>query len=141
MVPNSSRSILWLRESSPIGPLGGVSFSPDVHSPASIRSDLSTFTKERNQRRSRSGPKWKIVLRTILQGIIAGHCDLDILLDPIFLHFPRLKEAKTWYPGSSAGRTDIPNLVTALSVDDEAEPWKNHFAHQYRITPGRRSLD
>ena len=30
-------------------------------------SDLATFAKERNQRRSRSEPKWKRVLRTILQ--------------------------------------------------------------------------
>ena len=98
--------------------------------------DLATFAKERNRRRSRSGPKWKIVLRTILQGIIVGYCDLDILLDPIFLHFPRPKEAKTWYPGSSAGRADIPNLVTALSVDDEAEPWRNQFRSSISDHPG-----
>ena len=98
--------------------------------------DLAAFAKERNRRRSRSGPKWKIVLRTILQGMIAGHCDLDILLDPIFLHFPRPKEAKTWYPGSSAGRADIPNLVTALSVDDEAGPWRNQFRSSISDHPG-----
>ena len=59
--------------------------------------------------------------------LVLGHCDLDILLDPIFLHFPRPNEVKTWYPGLSEGRTDIPTLVTALSMGDEAEPWKNQF--------------
>jgi hypothetical protein len=33
-----------------------------------------------------------------LQGMIAGHCDLDILLDPFFLHFPAFREVSPWYP-------------------------------------------
>ena len=70
---------------------------------------LAAFARARRQRRSRAGPRWKRVLQLILQGMIDGLCDLDILLDPIFLHFPRPNEARVWYPGLSVRRTNIPN--------------------------------
>ncbi|OWZ14137.1 hypothetical protein PHMEG_00012424 [Phytophthora megakarya] len=38
-------------------------------------------------------------LKIVLLSIVAGHCDFDILLDPVFLHFPRPGERSKWYPG------------------------------------------
>ncbi|KAE9299644.1 hypothetical protein PR003_g22942 [Phytophthora rubi] len=53
----------------------------------------------RKQRRSRLGARWKSLLRFMLRGIEAGHCDLDVFLDRFFLHFPRAGEKKSWFPG------------------------------------------
>ena len=39
--------------------------------------------------------------------MIEGLCDLDILLNPIFLRFSRPNEARVWYPGLSVRRTNI----------------------------------
>uniref|UniRef100_A0AAV1TA75 Uncharacterized protein n=1 Tax=Peronospora matthiolae TaxID=2874970 RepID=A0AAV1TA75_9STRA len=50
--------------------------------------ELSIFCEERRRRRSRSSHRWKAVLRIVLEGLVGGQCDLDILLDPFFLHFP-----------------------------------------------------
>ena len=63
----------------------------------------------------------------ILQGMIDGLCNLDILLDPMFLHFPRPNEVRVWYPGLSIQRASIPNLITALSINHAAERWRNQF--------------
>ena len=86
---------------------------------------LAAFARARRQRQPRAGPCWKRVLQLILQGMIDGLCDLDILLDPIFLHFPRPNEARVWYPGLSVRRTNIPKLITALSIDHATERWRN----------------
>ena len=51
---------------------------------------LMTFWRQRKQRRSRFGARWKAFLKFLLSGMVAGYCDLDILLDPFFLHYPRL---------------------------------------------------
>uniref|UniRef100_A0AAV1U2A4 Uncharacterized protein n=1 Tax=Peronospora matthiolae TaxID=2874970 RepID=A0AAV1U2A4_9STRA len=60
-------------------------------SPAQRRYErfMQAFWRQRKQRRSRFGARWKNFLKMILSGMIAGHCDLDILLDPFFLHYPR----------------------------------------------------
>ncbi|KAL4145525.1 hypothetical protein PRNP1_013192 [Phytophthora ramorum] len=50
---------------------------------------LAKFWLGCKQRRSRAGPRWQTILKHLLAGMIAGHCDLDLLLDPFFLHFPR----------------------------------------------------
>ena len=63
----------------------------------------------------------------IPQGMIDGLCDLDILLDPLFLPFPRLNEVRFRYPGLSVQRANLPNLITALSIDHAAERWRNQF--------------
>ena len=98
--------------------------------------DLANFCKERKQRRSRSGHRWKNVLRFILQGMISGQCDLDILLDPYFLHFPRATDKKMWYPGLGSKSRSIPDLATALSMLDFAEPWRNQFRSAIVNHPG-----
>ena len=84
--------------------------------------DLDRFWHERKQRRSRSGPRWKTILRFILRGMIDGHCDLDILLDPFFMHFPGYLEVPPWFPGFGCSQKNLPNLATALAMLDTAEP-------------------
>ena len=65
-------------------------------SSAQRRSDrfLLTFWRQRKQRRSRFGARWKNFLKTILREMIEGHCDLDILRDLFFLHYPRMHEER-----------------------------------------------
>ena len=60
-------------------------------------------------------------MQLILQGMINGLCDLDILLDPMLLHFSRLNEVRVWYPGLSVQRANTPNFITALLIDHAAE--------------------
>lgn len=98
--------------------------------------DLALLYIQRKQRRSRSGPRWKSVLRFILQGMIDGHCDLDLLLDPFFMHFPSLTEMRPWFPGYGDPQKNIPNLVTALARLDKAEPWRNQFRSRIADHPG-----
>ncbi|POM77603.1 Hypothetical protein PHPALM_4990 [Phytophthora palmivora] len=50
---------------------------------------LGAFAKQRHNRRSHAGNRWKRMLLTLIQAMIEGWCDLDLLLDPFFLHFPR----------------------------------------------------
>ena len=51
------------------------------------------------QRRLRPGRSWKTVLRFILRGMVLGHCDMNILLNLFFLHFPLTRKVQPWYPG------------------------------------------
>ena len=76
------------------------------------------------------------MLRFILQGMIDGHCDLDLLLDPFFMHFPSLTEMRPWFPGYGDPQKNIPNLVTALARLDKAEPWRNQFRSRIADHPG-----
>ena len=97
---------------------------------------LAEFCEARRQRRSRSGHSSKFVLRFILQGMIDGYCDLDILLDPLFSHFPASSEKILWYPGLECKTTKIPNLMTALSLADSVEPWRNLYRSAIAKHPG-----
>ena len=106
-------------------------------SPSQRRSStyFLNFWKQRKQRRSRFGARWKTFLKTILAGMIDGYCDLDIMLDPFFLHFPRPHESRIWYPG--LGRTtDHADLIEALEIADREEPWRLQFRHTIRHHPG-----
>ncbi|OWZ00996.1 hypothetical protein PHMEG_00027698 [Phytophthora megakarya] len=71
-------------------------------SPALIHSDpfLSLFVVERKNRWSHAGARWKQILRLFLIAMREGWCDLDLLLDLYFLHFP--KQTVKWLviPGS-----------------------------------------
>ncbi|GMF41749.1 unnamed protein product [Phytophthora fragariaefolia] len=46
---------------------------------------LDQYYTTRKQRRSRAGGRWKSFLRQVLKGMLAGHRDLDIRLDPPLL--------------------------------------------------------
>uniref|UniRef100_A0AAV1TU08 Uncharacterized protein n=1 Tax=Peronospora matthiolae TaxID=2874970 RepID=A0AAV1TU08_9STRA len=105
--------------------------------PAQRRSErfMQTFWRQRKQRRSRFGARWKNFLKMILSGMIAGHCDLDILLDPFFLHYPRPHEDRVWYPG--LGHSNDPaDLLGALDMADQENPWRNQFRNAYWDHPG-----
>ena len=75
-----------------------------------------------------------MILRFILNGMIAGHCDLDILLDPFFLHFPSHMEVSPWYPGLR--EKSILNLISALPLLDAAEPWRTQYRSSIADHPG-----
>ncbi|KAG2993628.1 hypothetical protein PC118_g3934 [Phytophthora cactorum] len=53
------------------------------------------------EHRSRAGDRWEAFLQLVLEGMGRRLCDLDLLLDSFFLHFPQSWEAGVWYPGLS----------------------------------------
>ncbi|POM66262.1 Hypothetical protein PHPALM_17909 [Phytophthora palmivora] len=61
---------------------------------------LGSFAKQRNNRRSHAGNRWKRMLLTLIQAMIEGWWDLDLLLDPLFLHFPNTPMKSLGIPGS-----------------------------------------
>ncbi|POM58660.1 Hypothetical protein PHPALM_36666 [Phytophthora palmivora] len=82
---------------------------------------LSAYHESRRQRRSRAGAAWKqFLFRHLIPALRQQYCDLDVLLDPFFLHFSKPRHPKIWYPDVSAT-----SLEDALSVVDLAEPWLN----------------
>ncbi|POM65898.1 Hypothetical protein PHPALM_18320 [Phytophthora palmivora] len=68
---------------------------------------LGSFAKQRNNRRSHAGNRWKRMLLTLIQALIEGWCDLDLLLNPLFLHFPKRTDEVAWYPGIEARRANL----------------------------------
>ncbi|KAF4142561.1 hypothetical protein GN958_ATG08247, partial [Phytophthora infestans] len=73
---------------------------------------LSNFNKQRGNRRSHAGRAWKRVLVILVLAIQDGWCDVDILLDPSFLHLPRRGDKVAWFPGSVSRQANLedPNL-------------------------------
>ncbi|ETO58803.1 hypothetical protein F444_22815 [Phytophthora nicotianae P1976] len=78
---------------------------------------LDAFYTDRKQRRPRAGARGKSFLQEVLIGLLRGYCDLDLLLDPFFLHFPRPGEVGAWYPGIEDG-ADPADLLGALAISD-----------------------
>ena len=70
--------------------------------------------------------------------MIDGDCDLNILLDPFFLHHPRIHEERVWYPGlgHNADPADPADLVAALEMADQNDSWRNQFRNAYWDHPG-----
>ncbi|KAF4141225.1 hypothetical protein GN958_ATG09584 [Phytophthora infestans] len=109
---------------------------------------LSNFNKQRGNRRSHAGRAWKRVLVILVLAIQDGWCDVDILLDPSFLHLPRRGDKVTWFPGSVSRQANLedPNLhrpeptslLEALREIDEAEPWRIQFREDLSQHPGRQ---
>ena len=97
---------------------------------------LDDFYRKRQQRRSHAGPRWKNVISFILQGMIGGLCDLDILLDPVFLHLPQRHDHRMWYPGLDNQSANPPDLTTAMTTTDAAEPWRIQFRSTIQNHPG-----
>ncbi|OWZ02145.1 hypothetical protein PHMEG_00026342 [Phytophthora megakarya] len=97
-------------------------------SSALIRSDpyLATFVVERKNRRSHAGARWKQILRLFLIAMREGWCDLDLLLDPYFLHCPSLN------------RREPADLIEALAECDAADPWRTHYRLHHAGHPARR---
>ncbi|KAF4128238.1 hypothetical protein GN958_ATG22575 [Phytophthora infestans] len=109
---------------------------------------LSNFNKQRGNRRSHAGRAWKRVLVILVLTIQDGWCDVDILLDPSFLHLPRRGDKVAWFPGSVSRQANLedPNLhrpeptslLEALREIDEAEPWRIQFRGDLSQHPGRQ---
>ncbi|POM67923.1 Hypothetical protein PHPALM_15980 [Phytophthora palmivora] len=90
---------------------------------------LSAYHEGRRQRRSRAGAAWKqFLFRHLIPALRQQYCDLDILLDPFFLHFPKI-----WYPDVSAA-----SLEDALSAVDLAEPWRLQYRRSSADHPASR---
>ena len=51
-------------------------------------------------------------MQMILQGMINGLCDLEILMDPVFLHLPRPNE----YNGVFPSRNLLESLLTDIRL-------------------------
>ncbi|POM72453.1 Hypothetical protein PHPALM_10824 [Phytophthora palmivora] len=108
---------------------------------------LGSFAKQRNNRRSHAGNRWKRMLLTLIQAMIEGWCDLDLLLDPFFLHFPKRTDEVAWYPGIEARRANLADpqlnrreptdLLGALAEADAADPWRNHYRDHTADHPAR----
>ncbi|ETN09056.1 hypothetical protein PPTG_11111 [Phytophthora nicotianae INRA-310] len=81
---------------------------------------LEAFYTDRKQRRSRAGARCKSFLQQVLICMLQGYCDLDLLLDPFFLHFPRQGEAGAWYPGIEDG-ADPEDLLKASIITDNTD--------------------
>ncbi|OWZ00628.1 hypothetical protein PHMEG_00028138 [Phytophthora megakarya] len=115
-----------------------------------IRSDpyLVTFVVERKDRRSHAGARWKQILTLFLIAMREGWCDLDLLLDPYFLHFPKRTDEVAWYPGIEArsaniadpqlNRREPADLIEALAECDAADPWRTHYRLHHAGHPARR---
>ncbi|KAE8962561.1 hypothetical protein PR001_g29671, partial [Phytophthora rubi] len=80
---------------------------------------LAIYKKERNNRRSHAGAHWKAFLEIFILAMREGSCDLDLLLDPFFLHFPKRSETVMWYPGLASRQANLrdPNLHRAEPTD------------------------
>ncbi|KAF4146625.1 hypothetical protein GN958_ATG04183 [Phytophthora infestans] len=109
---------------------------------------LSNFNKQRGNRRSHAGRAWKRVLVILVLAIQDGWCDVDILLDPSFLHLPRRGDKVAWFPGSVSRQANLEDpslhhpeptsLLEALREIDEAEPWRIQFRGDLSQHPGRQ---
>ncbi|POM75258.1 Hypothetical protein PHPALM_7664 [Phytophthora palmivora] len=95
---------------------------------------LSAYHESRRQRRSRAGAAWKqFLFRHLIPVLRQQYCDLGVLLDPFFLHFPKPRHPKIWYPDVSAA-----SLEDAPSVVDLAEPWRLQYRRSSADHPAPR---
>ncbi|POM58574.1 Hypothetical protein PHPALM_36760 [Phytophthora palmivora] len=109
---------------------------------------LGSFAKQRNNCRSHAGNRWKRMLLTLIQTMIERWCDLNLLLDPFFLHVPKRTDQVAWYPGIEARRANLvdpqlnrgepTDLLEALAEADTADPWRNHYRDHTADHPARR---
>ena len=111
-------------------------FLPTTSEKRQVDPDLARYLRQRKNRRSHDGPCWKAIFHVLLQGVFQGHCDLALLLDPIFLHISRAREILTWYPGLEYKRLNIPNLASALLMLDYANPGRNQYRGAIAQHPG-----
>ncbi|KAG2773599.1 hypothetical protein Pcac1_g15634 [Phytophthora cactorum] len=86
---------------------------------------------------------WKKILVIFILTMQDGWCDLDLLLDPFFLHPPKRHDKVIWFPGVASRRANLADptlhrsepatLLEALDECNTADPWRNHF----RDAPGQ----
>ncbi|EGZ29241.1 hypothetical protein PHYSODRAFT_411690, partial [Phytophthora sojae] len=108
---------------------------------------LIVFQKERSNRRSHAGRAWKQFLELLITVMREGWCDLDILVDPHFLHFPKRAESVTWYPGLASrqanladrnlNRPEPTDLLEALDECNNEDPRRSHYRDTPQYHPAR----
>ncbi|GMF14954.1 unnamed protein product [Phytophthora fragariaefolia] len=97
---------------------------------------LSTYHEQRRQRRSRVGAAWRRFLaKDVIPALRHRQCDLDILLDPFFLHFPKSRVTKHWFPTLDGGAS---SLAEAADILDLEEPWRLQFRQNPQDHPATR---
>ncbi|GMF29422.1 unnamed protein product [Phytophthora fragariaefolia] len=117
---------------------------------SAVRRDpwLGVYHKERNNRRSHAGRRWKAILELLIIAMGEGWCDFDILLGPFFLHFPKRVETVTWYHGVDSRQANLsdPNLHhpeptdlwEALDECNTEDIWRNHYRDMPQYHPARQ---
>ncbi|KAE9095823.1 hypothetical protein PF010_g16563 [Phytophthora fragariae] len=110
---------------------------PIMHTMVKRHPWLAVYRKERNNRRSHAGNRWKVFLKFLILAMREGWCDLDLLLDPFFPHFPKRSVTVTWFPGLTARQANLADptlnrrepvgLLAALDEGNSADPWRNHY--------------
>ncbi|GMG15686.1 unnamed protein product [Phytophthora fragariaefolia] len=111
-------------------------FLPITEVMSSADQALSDYYEQRRQRRSRAGAAWRRFLtRDVIPALRHSQCDLDILLDPFFLHFPKSRVTKHWFPKLDVGAS---SLAEALDILDLEEPWRLQFRHNPQDHPAIR---
>ncbi|OWZ05675.1 hypothetical protein PHMEG_00022191 [Phytophthora megakarya] len=91
---------------------------------ANADTDRFTYHADRCKRRMRVGGSWRKLLGDMVVMMRAKWADVDILLDPYFLHVPTKQDRPT-------------DLITALFECDQTNPLRNHFRDPGSVHPSR----
>ncbi|OWY91216.1 hypothetical protein PHMEG_00040296, partial [Phytophthora megakarya] len=93
------------------------------------------------------GESWRKLLGDMVVMMRAQWADVDLLLDPYFLHLPTKQDRVRWYPGSvsraanlaqpNANHPELIDLITALFECDQADTWRNHYRDPGSVHPSR----
>ena len=76
----------------------------------------------------------KSIPQTIFAGMVAGHCDLYITIDPFFF-ISSPQEVRVWCPG--LGGTAHPvDSIDARDIANLEEPWRIQFHNIIQHYPG-----
>ncbi|GMF57105.1 unnamed protein product [Phytophthora fragariaefolia] len=111
-------------------------FLPISEAMCSADQALPDYYELRCQRRSRAGAAWRRCLtRDVTPALRHHQCNLDILLDPFFLHFPKSRVTKHWFPKLDGGAR---SLAEALAILDLEVPWRLQFRQNPQDHPAMR---
>ncbi|GMF44488.1 unnamed protein product [Phytophthora fragariaefolia] len=111
-------------------------FLPISEAMCSTDQALSTYHEQRRQRRSRAGAAWRRFLtKDTIPALRHRQCDLDILLGPFFLHFPKSRVTKHWFPKLDGGASSLAEAADILDLD---EPWRLQFRQNPQYHPAMR---
>ncbi|GMF19283.1 unnamed protein product [Phytophthora fragariaefolia] len=111
-------------------------FLPISEAMCSADPALSSYYEQRRQRRSRAGAAWRRFLtKDVIPALRHRQCDLDILLDPFFLHFPKSRVTKHWFPTLDSGDS---SLAEAADILDLEELWRLQFRQNPQDHPAMR---
>ncbi|RMX65845.1 hypothetical protein DD238_002758 [Peronospora effusa] len=83
----------------------------------------SRLSNARKKRQAKAVRAWMEVLEKVLEGMKAGHCDLDILLDPYFQPMIPTRQLTVWYPIVTTEDPQL-DLLRALHTADDTALWR-----------------